>query len=691
LMREGSVHGETGHVRRDGSRFFTSMTTSALRDSENRLCGFMRVARDTTETRRARQELQTSQMRFRRILEAAPVPFAYVTGGGAISFRNTRFVALFGHTEQDVPGMAQWWPAAFPDRAYRRWVMEQLTAALKASRAFGGATEAFECNITCKNGDICTVDFSAIAMDNDYVATFVDVTARVATKQALRSNKDRLETLVHQRTTQLEAANASLLHAKDAAEAASRAKSAFIANMSHEIRTPMNAIIGFTQLLERQVSGPKAQGQLRKIDAAGRHLLSIINNVLDLSKIEAGGIALEKVGFDFAQVVDHTLGIVGEQGRARGLHLMRQIDPDVPAVLMGDPLRIEQVLLNLVGNAIKFSESGQISVRAHLLGSTETSVLLQIEVEDQGIGLTAEQQQGLFAPFTQADDSTSRKYGGTGLGLSIVRRLANLMGGDTGVRSVPGVGSTFWLTVRLDKGSATDLVRTDKHAAATATLPLEQELAHRFAGMRVLLAEDDAVNQEVARELLADTGLVLDIVGNGQLAVERACTGAYALVLMDVQMPVMDGLEATRVIRRHPDHGLIPIIAMTANAFQEDRQKCLDAGMNDHIGKPIAPEQLYDQLLRWLPQPAPGAVDLRQARTVVAEMTSLLASDDARSVSLWHDSHSLLEQAYGACAVELGSLIERFAFDDAFHAIQDLHMGPGADHHHQLRGVDASH
>ena len=691
LMREGRVHAEVGHIRRDGSRFFTSMTTSALRDADNRLTGFIQVARDTTESTQTRSELLNSQTRFRRILESSPMPLAYVMADGTISYRNGRFVTLFGFTDQDVQTMRQWLPLAFPDRTYRRWVIEKATEGLKAMRAFGGEFEALECNITCKNGDVCTMEIAAIAMDGDFVATFVDVTARVAARQALRSNKDRLELLLKQRTAQLEAANASLLQAKDAAEAASRAKSAFIANMSHEIRTPMNAIIGFTQLLEKQVEGEKAQGQLRRIDAAGRQLLSIINNVLDLSKIEAGGVALERVGFELAKVVDHALGIVDEQGRARGLSLVRHIDTDIPAVLIGDPLRLGQMLLNLIGNAIKFSDAGQVSVRAHLVSATATTVLLHLEVEDQGIGLTAEQQEGLFAPFTQADDSTSRKYGGTGLGLSIVRRLANLMGGGTGVRSVPGVGSTFWLTVPLGRGQPHDIVREDARQEAAADIPPDLELAHRYAGMRVLLAEDDAVNQEVARELLADTGLVLDIVENGQLAVERVRHGGYALVLMDVQMPVMDGLDATRAIRRLPDQGLIPIIAMTANAFQEDRQKCLDAGMNDHIGKPIEPEQLYARLLHWLPQPPVPTLDWRKARSVVAELTSLLAADDAGSVDLWQGSRKLLEAAYGAGALRLGALIERFAFDDAFHAVQTLQAAPGTGRHHLLHHADATH
>ncbi len=417
-----------------------------------------------------------------------------------------------------------------------------------------------------------------------------DISARKQAEAELLEHRDHLEALVNSRT-------AELAEAKDAAESASRAKSIFLANMSHEIRTPMNAILGLSHLLLKDVREPKARDQLGKLSDSGKHLLSVINNILDFSKIEAGKLVLENADFSPAQVVDRSLSMLGERAAAKGLQLIKEIDPTLPAWLTGDALRLEQSLLNYIGNAIKFSEHGTITVRALASEDDSQTVLLRLEVQDQGIGISPEQRDRLFSAFTQADDTMTRRFGGTGLGLVISRQLAQLMGGEAGVESEPGVGSTFWITARLAKTA--EHVVTPQRAENSTEMP-EAVIARRFGGTRILLVEDDMISREVALELLTLAGLAVDTAEDGEQAIACVRAHDYALVLMDMQMPVMGGLDATREIRKLPDKASLPILAMTANAFEEDRNACLDAGMNDHIGKPVDPDVLYATLTKWL-------------------------------------------------------------------------------------------
>ncbi|AXS78766.1 cache domain-containing protein [Dechloromonas sp. HYN0024] len=417
-----------------------------------------------------------------------------------------------------------------------------------------------------------------------------DITARKQSEAELERYRDQLETLVGERTAQL-------AEAKDEAEAASQAKSTFLANMSHEIRTPMNAILGLAHLLQKDATEPKAIDHLGKLTDSAKHLLGIINNILDFSKIEAGKLTLSNADFSPAQVVEYSLGMLSERAVAKGLQLDSEMDPALPPMVHGDALRLEQCLLNYLGNAIKFSQQGRIVVRTSVVADDGEAVLLRFAVVDQGLGIGPEQCDRLFSPFTQADATMTRRFGGTGLGLAITRQLANMMGGEVGVDSAPGVGSTFWLTARFPKVANVEALAVP--GKASAVLP-EVQIEQKFAGTRVLLVEDDPVSREVALELLNMAGLQVDLAENGEQAVAAVRAVDYAVVLMDMQMPVLGGLEATRAIRALPGRTMLPILAMTANAFEEDRQDCLDAGMNDHVGKPVDPDVLFATLLKWL-------------------------------------------------------------------------------------------
>ena len=739
-MRRRLLKGELPYARRekrylraDGSTIWVAVSTSAVRDSDGRGLYFVSVIEDIAERKRIEAELashrlhleaevegrtlalQKSEHFLRSVADNLPDMIGYWDAKGVLRFANRSWRDWFS-------------PGADPLGAHRLAVLgadEVRATQPMFDAAMAGRAQRFEQVLTSAAGEVrYALGHYIPDRQGDRVAGLFVLLADISeAKQA---------------ELRLQAMNEQLVAARDRAEAANRAKSAFLANISHEIRTPMNAIIGLTHLMRREAGAGAGADRLVKISDAAQHLLDVINDVLDLSKIESGKLRLEKTDFPVDAVLTRACALVAERARAKGLELVLQSD-GVPKLLHGDPTRVSQALLNLMTNAVKFTDHGSIVLRCEPVATESDSdadvVQLRFSVQDTGVGVPADKVADLFNAFEQADTSTTRRFGGTGLGLAITRHLAQLMDGDVGVQTAQGKGSCFWFTASFDRVSQpfaqdrttlpgrrvlvaddlpvaraalADLLRrlgmqvdctdagdkavqaalaavqrgrpyelllldaempgTDGVAALrqlqarlgaaelppcllifdgdparppdltgllgavetqakpvtlsalsiaidkldrqpwqrpalhrTEVLPNERALLERVTSQRVLLAEDNLINQEVARELLQAVGMQVDLANDGKEAVNLAAEHDYDLVLMDMQMPVMDGLDAARALRAMPRHARTPILAMTANAFGDDRLACLAAGMDDHIAKPVDPELLYGMLCRWLP------------------------------------------------------------------------------------------
>lgn len=548
-----------------------------------------RVAIETLNQQLSEQldALKVAEAGLRRLstaVEQSPASIVITDLKGNIVFVNEAFSLSSGYTQAEVIGNN---PRILHSGQTNPETYEDLWSTLSAGQVWRGEF------INQRKDGSQYLELASISPVRDsngeithYVAVKEDITDRRRDEAELLEHREHLEKLVELRTFELAVA-------KERADAANRAKSEFLANMSHEIRTPMNAIIGLNYLLKQTTLLPNQIDKLNKSSTAAEHLLQIINDILDLAKIESGKLVLENAVFSPADVIQSIGVLIRDQAAHKGLKL--EINPNtLPRRVYGDVTRLRQVLLNFAGNAIKFTEHGLISISGEQLFTDGKQVLCRFTVTDTGVGISQIDSARLFRAFEQLDGSTTRKHGGTGLGLAIARQLAELMGGEVGVDSTPGVGSSFWVTARL--GVAED------DSNLSSTLPVWDE---KQLNGRVLFVEDEPINREIGEDLLASTGLDVVVAENGLVAVNCYKQSNFDLVLMDVQMPILDGLGATRQIRALPNGATIPIVALTANVFAADRQQCIDAGMSDFLPKPVDPDALYALLAKYLPAAAP--------------------------------------------------------------------------------------
>ncbi|MBK1718376.1 PAS domain S-box protein [Thiocystis violacea] len=625
------------------------------RDPDGRPRRVIGAHSDISARKEAEFALQASEARARAIFDVSPVPLAICEARHGIADLNPAFVATFGYGRLEIPTLPDWWSLAYPNPSYRQWVQRAWSERLETIQVESGTLDPLEFEIQCKDGTIRTVMVTATPLggrfDDQYLATFYDVT--------------------------------DLRRAREEAEQAARIKSEFLANMSHEIRTPMNAVLGLAQMLEQEPLPPDQARMVRQIRSAGGTLLDIINDILDFSRIEAGQLRLETRPFTPVAILAHVHSLMGPMAHAKGLVLRLAIPEGLDRALLGDPRRLQQILVNLIGNAIKFTEQGEVRVDVIPKGASASGIRLRFEVADTGIGIPPERLASLCEPFTQADGTISRRFGGSGLGLSISKQLVELMDGDFGFDSQVGTGSTFWL-------EASFVWSSDQEPQPAEAPRQDGATGSRLAGLGILVVDDSRINREVVERVLRREGARSIPFPDGRLVLDylRQYPRDADAVLMDIQMPVMDGLAATRAIRRELGLTELPVIAFSAGVLDGQRQEALEAGFSDFLAKPADLEDMVRLFRRWTkprsPMESPPS-DPRIPGTAIAVETDfpdIQGLDTQRAARLldhdWPFFLGLLSQFAAAHADTARSLRLDLADGQVSRASTRLH---------QLRGI----
>jgi PAS domain S-box-containing protein len=593
VMESGvaKLHHDEKQTMLTGDAVWLRTSKVPLKSSNQDVIGLLGVYEDITLRKNIENQLKANEARFRSIIEVSPIPLALNDDLGNITYINPIFTQTFGYDLNDIPTLVEWWPKAYPDLQYRQWATQTWQQRLEESDREHKPFQALELTIQCKNGSKKTVLASAAAIfesfHNQHLVILYDITERKLVEAELEKYRNHLENLVAERTQQLRVA-------KEAAEAANIAKSTFIATMSHELRTPLNAILGFSELMRQDTGTTDSQKEmLNIINRSGTHLLTIINDVLNISKIETGHLALDIQNFDLLKLLQYVGDIIGVRAANKQLRFNLDIAANIPQYIRADSNKLRQTLLNLLNNAIKFTQQGKVVLHAHSEPvATADTTLLVFEVIDSGSGISAEQQNKLFKPFMQLT-RTDVGLEGTGLGLAISKALIELMGGKISISSELGNGSTFKIALPVT------IVSADKIVPDTECQPVKSIASHQPV-WRLLVADDNSDNRLLLVKVLTNVGFQVREAEDGQQAINIFSDWQPHLIWMDMQMPVLDGYQATTAIRHLPGGKEVKIIAVTASAFTEQQVNMINVGCDAVIRKPFQTQEIFAALTKYL-------------------------------------------------------------------------------------------